>query len=79
MTKYSRIPCSTCGGTKTMDCPRCDGSGRTNYLSDNIHENEKTCEKRFCTTCSGTGLVRCSGCAGNGYLLKSILPCFLFL
>ena len=69
-TKYTRVPCTSCGGNKSMNCPRCDGTGRTHYLSDNIHENDKTYEKRYCSTCRGTGLVPCNGCSGNGYLLR---------
>ncbi len=50
-------PCSCCGGSGSITCPSCDGSG------------EKWAgwgETTTCDECGCTGEVTCSACNGSG-------------
>lgn len=51
--------CSYCGGTKKMDCPKCEGTGRV-YPSE--EERYLKMNARKCPVCKGNMVVPCKHC-----------------
>lgn len=65
--------CARCSGSGTIDCPRCDGNGKTENSSyiPVISELGTFVSSEFeqfkeCSKCSGTGEVACPACDGAG-------------
>lgn len=50
-------PCSCCGGSGTITCPSCNGTGKQ-WAG---WGKETTCDE-----CGGSGEVTCSACNGSG-------------
>lgn len=74
-TEVSAATCSSCGGSGTVVCGYCGGTGQKSFT---IHEqrviNYNTGQTIMvpvtyyspCGTCNGSGRMRCPGCGGTG-------------
>lgn len=50
------LPCNTCRGEQTIDCPRCLGTGAKKQLGYKVR----------CSKCRGLKVVECMSCGGTG-------------
>jgi DnaJ-class molecular chaperone len=52
--------CPKCGGDETIECPKCEGTGKT------FPETLSGITEQDCIKCSGSGEVNCPKCKGRG-------------
>ena len=73
------INCSACSGTGAKDgtklekCPKCKGSGKTQYVNESFFR--RTVNVRPCDECGGTGskiTERCPECKGRGFNRENV-------
>jgi hypothetical protein len=70
------IDCETCGGSGTVECVACDGTGDDKGIGYDDYDD--------CYNCDGTGEMSCNYCNGEGYyidehsVLKEMTTCFSY-
>lgn len=57
-------PCIICEGNGKVNCSRCQGRGRTNFI--HLAMLPKGEWPKWCKNCGGSGLMYCSRCLGTG-------------
>ena len=66
------MACSTCNGSKTIDCPICDGFGTISKNGGKMKSkfmwvfSAIVNDNKSCPNCSGTKKVVCPTCGGSG-------------
>lgn len=58
--------CTVCNGEKIERCPKCDGSGREQYVDSYFASGEPKYKTGQCSKCYGKGFVTCRHCDGTG-------------
>ena len=64
----SKDTCARCSGSGSIECPSCDGSGRSSGGPPIIYEVMTLIagDDDECSKCDGTGEVACPVCHGSG-------------
>lgn len=62
--------CHVCNGEKIESCPKCDGSGREQYIDSYFASGEPKYKTGQCSRCYGKGFITCRHCDGSGLEFK---------
>ncbi len=62
--------CHVCNGEKIERCPKCDGSGREQYIDSYFASGETKYKTGRCSRCYGNGYITCRHCDGSGLEFK---------
>lgn len=62
--------CHVCNGEKIERCPKCDGSGREQYIDSYFASGEPKYKTGRCSRCYGNGYITCRHCDGSGLEFK---------
>lgn len=66
----AREKCHVCNGEKIERCPKCDGSGREQYIDSYFASGEPKYKTGQCSRCYGKGYFICRHCDGSGLEFK---------